>query len=166
MKTCSSLLFLAAMAAGSVLTAAAATSSAVTVKFNESDKFTDAASHFGGGTDKYYLEMLSEHLQKAAGGKLAPGQRLEVTFTDIDLAGDFIPGNPSTQDIRIIKDIYIPRMVLSFRLLDADGKVIKEGERKLTDLNFMSNLGIIDRNLPLFYDKALLTDWVRKELKS
>ena len=165
MKTTSTLLIIAAMAAGSILNAAEANHSAVSVKFNESDKFTDAASHFNGGTDKYYLQSLTAHLQKVADRALAPGQKLEVTITDIDLAGDFIPGNPSTQDIRIIKDIYIPRMVLSFRLLDADGKVIKEGERRLTDLNFMSNLGIIDRDQPLFYDKALLTEWVRKEFK-
>ena len=152
------------MAAGSILTAAEK-QSAVTVKFNEPDKFTDAAAHFNGGTDQYYLDTLSEHLQKAAARQLAPGQKLEVTFTDIDLAGDFMPSNPKLMDVRVIKDIYIPRMVLSFRLLDADGKVIKEGERKLTDLNFMNNIGLVYRNLPLFYDKALLTDWVRKELK-
>ena len=165
MKSSSTLLFLAAMAAGTVLTAAESKSSAVTVKFNESDKFTDAASHFNGGTDKYYLDTLSEHLQKVAARELAPGQKLEVTFTDIDLAGEFIPTNPSRSDVRIVKDIYIPRMVLSFRLLDADGKVIKEGERKLTDLNFMSNMGMFERNEPLFYDKALITDWVKKELR-
>ena len=165
MKPTTTLLLLAAMAAGSLLCAAEEKQSAVTVKFNEPEKFTDVASHFNGGTDKYYLNTLSEHLQKVANRQLAPGQRLEVTFTDIDLAGDFIPSNPKLMDVRVIKDIYIPRMVLSFRLLDADGKVIKEGERKLTDLSFMNNLGIIDRDQPLFYDKALLTGWVQRELK-
>ena len=165
MKTNSILLLLAAMAAGSVMGAAEANSSAVTVKFNEPDKFTDAASHFNGGPDKYYLETLTEHLQKTAGRLLASGQKLEVTFTDIDLAGEFIPTRASMADVRIIKDIYIPRMTLSFRLLDAEGKVIKEGERKLTDLSFMNNISIVGRNEPLFYDKTLLTDWARKELK-
>ncbi len=158
-------MFFAAIAAGSLLTAAEAKQSAVTVKFNEPDKFTDAAAHFNGGTDQYYLDTLSEHLQKVAARQLAPGQKLEVTITDIDLAGDFIPSNPKLMDVRVIKDIYIPRMVLFFRLLDADRKVITEGERKLTDLNFMNNLGLVDRDQPLFYDKALLTEWVRKELK-
>lgn len=166
MKSSSTLLLVAALAAGSMLTAAEAMPSAVTVKFNEPDKFTDVAAHFNGGTDKYYLETLTEHLQKVAARRLSPGQRLEVTFTDIDLAGDFIPSDPKLMDVRVIKDIYIPRQVLFFRLLDSDGKVIKEGERKLTDLNFMNNIGIVDRNLPLFYDKALLTEWVRKEFKS
>jgi hypothetical protein len=165
MKSSSILLFIAALAAGSIVTAAEATRSAVTVNFSEPDKFTDVASHFNGGTDKNYLEQLTEHLQKVASRQLAPGQRLEVTFTDIDLAGDFIPSNPKLMDVRVIKDIYIPRQVLFFRLFDADGKVIKEGERKLTDLSFMNNIAGIDRDQPLFYDKTLLTDWVRKELR-
>ena len=166
MKLSPTLLILATMAASSLLTAAETKPSAVTVKFNEPDKFTDAASHFNGGTDKYYLETLTEHLQKVAARRLAAGQTLEVTFTDIDLAGDFIPSNPRLMDVRVIKDIYIPRMVLFFRLLDAEGKVVKEGERKLTDLSFMNNIGLVDRSLPLFYDKALLTDWVGKEFRS
>lgn len=166
MKTSTTLLILAAMAAGSTLMAAEAKSSDVTVKFNESDKFTDAASSFNGGTDPHYLEILSTHLQKVADREIAPGHKLEVTFTDIDLAGDFVPSSNNMQDVRIIKDIYIPRLTLSFKLLDADGKVIKEGQRRLTDLSFMNNISIIDRNHPLFYDKALLSDWVRKEFKS
>lgn len=166
MKTSTTLLFLAAIAAGSTLTAAEAKPSDVTVKFKESDKFTDAASRFNSGTDQHYLDDLSAHLQKVADREIAPGQKLEVTITDIDLAGEFIPTNVNMQDVRIIKDIYIPRLTLSFKLLDADGKVIKEGERKLTDLNFMNNIGLIGRDQPLYYDKALLSDWVRKEFKS
>jgi hypothetical protein len=166
MKTSTTLLFLAALAASSVLTAADTKPSAVTVKFNEAEKFRDAASRFNSGTDEHYLETLSSHLQKVADREIAPGYRLEVTFTDIDLAGEFIPTNVNMQDVRIIKDIYVPRLTLSFRLLDADGKVIKEGERKLTDLNFMGNIGLIGRDQPLYYDKALLSDWVRKEFKS
>lgn len=160
------LLLAAALLAGPALTAADTPSSPVTVSFHESDKFTDARSHWGGDTDQGYLDILSSHLQKTASRFLAAGQKLEVTFTDIDLAGDFIPGNVKNQDIRVIKDIYIPRQKLTFRLLGADGQVVKEGERRLSDLNFMNNLGLIGRNDPLFYDKALLTDWLEKEFKN
>ncbi|HWA28442.1 MAG TPA: DUF3016 domain-containing protein [Lacunisphaera sp.] len=166
MKTSNTLLFVAALAAGSFLHAAEPKTSSVTVNFKESERFTDAASRFNGGTDQGYLESLRTHIQKVGDHELAPGYKLEVTLTDVDLAGEFVPGNLNTQDVRIIKDIYIPRITLSFRLLDADGRVVKEGERKLTDLNFMSNISLIDRNLPLYYDKALLSDWLKKELKS
>ena len=164
MKTSTTLMFVAALAAGSV-NAADTMAATVTVGFHESDKFTDARSSFGSRTDKYYLDQLSEHLQKVATRQLAPGQKLEIVISDIDLAGDFIPGNASTQDVRIIKEIYIPRVKLFFKLLDADGRGVKEGERKLSDMNFMSNIGLIGRDQPLFYDKAMLSDWVRKELR-
>jgi hypothetical protein len=161
------LLLVAALAAGSVYAADAdPKASNVTVAYHESDKFTDASSSFGRDPDKGYLEMLTQHVQKTAGRRLAAGQKLEVTITDLDLAGDFIPGRASTQDIRIIKEIYIPRVKLTFKLLDAEGKVVKEGERKLSDMNFMMNISLIGRNEPLFYDKALLTDWIEKEFKS
>ena len=66
-------------------------------------------------------------------------------------------------DVRLIKEIYRPRMTLKFVLTGADGKTIKEGDRTLMDLNFMVNINITDRNDPLFYDKELLTSWVKKE---
>ncbi len=162
----SSLLFIAAFAAGSVPAAdKAGKPSKVTVTFHESDKFTDARSTMGGSTDQYYLDELGSHLQKIAAKYVAPGEKLEVTFTDVDLAGDFEPGRADMQSVRIVKDIYLPRLTLNFRLIDADGKVLKEGERKLTDMNFLSNISIIDRNQPLFYDKPLLKNWVEKEFK-
>lgn len=160
-----STLFIATILAATAL-AADPKPDEVTVSFHEAEEFTDARSHWGGDTEQHYLDTLADHLRKNAPAHLPPGYKLEVTFTDIDLAGDFIPASAQAHDVRIIKDIYIPRQRLTFRLLDAEGTVVKEGERRLTDLNFMNNAGIVGRNEPLFYDKALLTDWLRKEFKS
>ena len=161
-----SLLLAAALAAGSLLTAAESKSGDVSVAFHEPKKFTDARSHFGGETDQHYLDTLASHLKRIAPKHLAPGMKLEVTFTDIDLAGDFVPGDARSQDVRIIKEIYIPRQKLVFKLIDANGEVVAEGERRLSDLNFMNNMSIIGRNEPLFHDKALLSDWISREFKS
>ena len=141
------------------------TSSNVTIAYKDSDKFTDARSSFGFNTDQNYLDMLSDHLREIAGKKLAAGQKLEITVTDVDLAGEFLPTSHPDQ-VRVVKEIFRPRITLEFKLTDAAGVVVKEGKRTLTDLNFMSNLSIIGRNDPLFYDKEMLTDWVRKEFKS
>lgn len=167
MKTPLILCFVAALAASPLLAAdKEANSSNVTVSFHEPDNFSDARERFGGGTDENLLNILAKHLQKVAGKHLASGQKLEVTFTDVDLAGDFLPVRPNMDHVRIIKDVYIPRMVLTFKLTDAEGKVLKSGERKLSDMTFMSNITPVGRNEPLFYDKALLSDWVEKEFKS
>jgi len=168
MKTIPKLLLViaAALAAGSVVASADEKSSNVTVTFHEADKFTDVRSHFGGRTDEGYLEMLSKHLQEVAEKRLAPGQKLEVTITDIDLAGDYLPTGARSQDVRIIREIYIPRVRLSFKLLDETGKVINEGERRLANLDFMNDIRLAGRSDPLFYDKNLLSDWINKEFKS
>lgn len=161
-----SLIAALSLVVGTVMHAADKPSDSVTVSFHEAEKFTDARSHFGGGPDQGYLDTLASHLKKTAAKRLAPGQRLEVTFTDIDLAGDFLPSATRSQDIRVIKDIYIPRQRLTFKLLSPTGEVLAQGERRLSDLNFMNNAGIVGRNDPLFHDKALITDWVAKEFKS
>ncbi len=138
----------------------------ITVNFKDPDKFTDVRERLGGGTSQYYLDVLSKHLKETVANRLTAGQMLTVTFTDIDLAGDFLPGRRANmEDVRIIKDIYMPRMDLSFQLRDASGTVIREGERHLTDLNFQQNLSPIDRTQPLFHDKQLLNRWVEQEFK-
>jgi hypothetical protein len=55
---------------------------------------------------------------------------------------------------------------LSFRLTDGDGKVVKEGKRKLTDTNYLQNLRLPGAGQdPLYYDKELLKQWLRGELR-
>ena len=169
MKT-TQLLFLAAalFAAGcqtTPLTPSPATKGNVTVNFTNPDDFTDVRESFGGGTSQYYLNVLTEHVQNVATRQLPEGQKLTVTFTDIDLAGDFRPGRPDLNGVRIMKSIYMPRMTLNFQLTGADGKVVKEGERILSDMAYLRNISIIDRDQPLFYDKALLDSWIRNDFR-
>ncbi len=47
-------------------------------------------------------------------------------------------------------------------MLGADGKVVKEGERKLIDRNFMMQVRIPGSDEPLYYDKQMLKDWEKK----
>jgi hypothetical protein len=137
----------------------------ITVTFDQPDKFTDLRERFGDSASETYMDILRRHVQETAGRYLAAGQKLEVTFTDVDLAGDFLPGRISTEDIRIVKDIYMPRMTLSFRQLDAQGAVLKSGERQLRNMNFMTDIGPSMRNEPLNYDRELLTRWLKDEFK-
>ena len=138
----------------------------ITVTFQDPERFTDARSDFGSTTDHGYLDLLSAHLKRMASPHIPADQKLDVTFTDIDLAGDFRPDRVQAMDVRIIKDIYRPRMTLHFKLAGADGKVLKESDRTLVDSYFMSNISTVDRSEPLFYDKEMLTDWVRDEFKN
>jgi hypothetical protein len=155
----------ALLAAGCTTTAPQPLPTNITVTYQEPDKFTDARSSFGSSTDQGYLDTLSDHVKRTAGQYVKAGQKLEVTITDVDLAGDFIPTRAGMDQVRIIKDIYRPRITLHFKLTGAGGAVVKEGDRTLVDSFFMDNVNTIDRDEPLFYDKEMLTDWVRDEFK-
>ena len=135
------------------------------VTFVDPDKFTDAADGYRGsdyGRDAN-LSELKTHIERKANSYVPEGQRLEVTITDVDLAGEIEPWrSPQMQDVRIVKEIYTPRIDLSFKLLDASGAVVKEGKRQLRDMNYMMNINP-NRNDSRVYEKALLDDWFRSE---
>ena len=152
-----------ALAAGfaSPVVAAPKTVENVTVKYQDPDKFTDVRENNSTITSTYYLDTLRDYLQQTASPLLSPGQKLVITVTDIDLAGENLFNQPNM--IRILKDIYAPKVELKFQLLGADGTVVKEGERRLLDLDYLMQAGQIGSNESLYYDKQLLKKWVQQE---
>ena len=140
------------------------TAADITVEFQDPDNFRDVRDSLGGSTDENALAALRSWLQENAPASLSAGQKLRVTFTDIDLAGDFLPGS-SVDRVRIIRGVYIPRMELSFAVTDAAGQVVKQGTRTLTNLDFQNTARRIGSDQSFFYDKMLLEDWLRKEFK-
>lgn len=113
-----------------------------------------------------WVNRLATHLQKRASKRLPDGERLEVLITDIDLAGEFEPqSSRNFQSIRVLRDMYPPRIELKFKRFDAQGQVIAEGERKLRDMSYLTNISMANRNDSLRYEKRLLDDWLRKEIR-
>lgn len=135
------------------------------VNFFEPRKFTDVKDSSMGDYERTtYLDQIRDHLLEQAKYFVPDGHTLSVTFTDIDMAGDFEPWRgPRFDDIRIVKDIYPPRLVLAFQLKDADGKVVKEGKRELRDLAFMMKITMAFRDDPVRHEKGLIDDWLRSE---
>ncbi len=141
--------------------------SAIEVSFVASEKFTDVKDdHMDSDRGREaVLEQLKEHLVTHGAKYLAKGQRLQITVTDVDLAGDFEPWRGiNFHDIRIVKDIYPPRVNLEFKLIDAEGKVVSEGKRQLRDLGYLTTMAMPTSD-PLRYDKEMLNDWLRQEFK-
>jgi hypothetical protein len=135
------------------------------VAFFEPTKFTDVRDSYMGDFERTtYLDQIRDHLLEQAKYYVPEGHMLSVTFMDIDMAGDFEPWRgPRFDDIRIVKDIYPPRMVLNFRLTDAEGNVVKQGKRELRDLAFMMKITMSFRDDSVRHEKALLDDWLRAE---
>jgi hypothetical protein len=146
----------------------AAKASRVEVIFSDPDKFTDAAQDSRGsdwGRDTN-LDILKDFIVSRGTSLVPADDKLTITFTDIDLAGEYEPWrSPSAgRDARIVKDIYPPRMDLSFKLTDATGKVVMEGKRHLTNLTFLMDiLPPGERSESLAYDRELLRNWLNNE---
>lgn len=142
----------------------------ITTEYVNPEKFTD----FRDGifdTEKgrqSLMDELSKHLADLGSRVIPAGQRLEIRFTNIDLAGDFEPWHgPQFDDIRILKDIYMPRMELEYRLVEATtGAVIREGTVKLTDMAYLMNLARLPSQDALHHDKQMFGDWVRREFRA
>lgn len=138
----------------------------VTVSYDHPEQFTEtrkvrSLAPMRDGDD--YLKVLKSYIEGRASRMLPPGDRLAIVVTDIDRAGNFEPWRPyPMRDVRIIKDIYPPRIDLHFQLFDANGKVIREGARKLRDPAFLSDSGYPGNTDSLRYEKALLDRWLRK----
>ena len=140
--------------------------SRVEVNFVEPENFTDAADGQRGsdfGREKK-LDELRDYLVRRAPSFIPQGQRLEITITDVDLAGEIEPWlSPQAHDVRLIKDIYHPRIDLSYKLIDAaTGAVVKEAKSRLRDITFNMNI-YPNRNDPRVYEKGLLDNWLRGE---
>lgn len=112
-----------------------------------------------------WVEDLAEYLRRKADKRLPQGDRLEVTITDIERAGDYEPWRGFQLDtIRYMRDIYPPRITLDFKLVGADGSVRAQGTRKLTDMSYLQRSTPVGNTDPLRYEKRLIDDWLRDEL--
>jgi hypothetical protein len=176
MKTSTTHLYFASLlglgAAGVLLAATPVTASAsqadktdkrVTVIFDHPENFTDIkgdSMDSPKGRDAM-LDQIRDFLETRGADLLPTGQKLTLTFTNIDLAGEYEPWRGGQwSDVRIIKDIYPPRFVFSYQLTDAAGAVLKEDKADLRDLSFMMRV-TINRDEPLRFEKDILGDWIR-----
>jgi hypothetical protein len=155
-----------AAAASAFAAPSAASTARVNVLFEQPGKFTDVKDSFVGsdrGRDNI-LAQFKEYLEQRAPHYLADGQTLTVTFTDIDLAGEFEPQHgPQLSDVRIVKDIYPPRLQFTYKLVDASGAVLKDGQEKLVELNFQMTSSPIGTQDPLHYEKRMLDNWLHEQ---
>lgn len=133
----------------------------VEVSYRNIDGFAEMKRLHGVRTD--WLDELSRYVAKRAARNVPDGARLLVTITDVQRAGQIEPWHgPASSDLRIVRDNTPPRIDLNFRLVAANGAVLKEGTRQLRDIAFLSRAGY-HRDEPLSHEKNLIDDWLRKD---
>jgi len=140
----------------------------IQVKWAPDDQLTEVrqnSQNRGYMQPAQWQKALGDYLRRRAERLLPAGQRLDVSIDDIRLAGAFEPWRgPNMQDVRILKDLYPPRIDLHFRLLDANGATLREGSAKLRDLAYLQH-ALPNDNDPLRYDKRLLGEWLDSEFR-
>ena len=136
--------------------ATAASAGTVEVKFIEPDKFTDARDGMHSRED--VLKTLEDRLKQLGGKKLPPSQTLQVEVLDIDLAGDAFP-RVALRDTRVLRGrADWPRMHLRYTLREGD-KVLKSGEDRLADMNYLMHSLRASQDGPFPYEKRMLDNW-------
>ena len=142
---------------------ASASSGRVEVVFDQPERFSDVKSQDRAPVDPDILNQLKADLIRTAAPRIPAGSTLTITFTDIDLAGAFEHWRISTHDVRIFKSVYPPRAQFTWKLTDANGIATRQGTENLIDASYLDQSRI--RNDPLYYDKQLLEDWVRRTFR-
>lgn len=112
------------------------------------------------------FKQLENHLANLS-KELPDGQKLWLTVTDVDLAGQVLPGYAhginDSRNIRVIKSIDYPKISFSYYVTDATGTVLTSGKENLKDMNFQSNLHTKRLRKDAFnFEKQMITDWFEK----
>lgn len=156
----------AALALGLAGPSLATAPARVTVTYDHPERFTETRETKAFApmrADNSYLDTLKTYIEQRAGKVLTDGQQLQIVITDVDRAGSYEPWHgPRLSDVRIVKDIYPPRINLHFRLLDASGAVLREGDRKLRDPAFLSGGGDAVSTDNLHYEKRMIDRWLQR----
>ncbi len=136
---------------------------ALRVDFVEPERYTDL-SLSGSTTERiqtYVLGELERYLQDLAARSLPPSHTLHLTVFDLDMAGEYEPWRvPDLTNTRFIRDVYRPRIDLSYVWRDERGVVLAEQREQISDLAYlMLAVPYYTYNDPLRYEKAMLRRW-------
>lgn len=135
----------------------------VDIQWEEPESFQDIeAGNLGNQKDfqQQVVDELGRHIRSAADMYLDPDQQLNMTVTDIDLAGDveyFFTRFP--QGIRVVRNLHYPSIEFSYELLDSNDVVLMSGEENIRDMGFQYSGNYMVSDAELDYEKRMIDDW-------
>ncbi|MBQ4890627.1 DUF3016 domain-containing protein [Shewanella sp. MMG014] len=140
----------------------------VKVEWQEPKNYRDlkTATEVKSRFEQRFFDTMTKNINKEAEKILKPNQKLEMVVSDVDLAGDLRPtfGATSANELRIVKDLYPPRMTFTYRITEGDNVVIA-GDEKLVDMNFMYGVNSTRNQRPFEYETRMLKDWLKKTVE-
>ncbi|BBN82951.1 hypothetical protein PA25_29360 [Pseudoalteromonas sp. A25] len=126
------------------------------VHFKDFNDYRDVypSNEVKGAFHKRLAKQFEKHIVKLA-EELPAGYKLDVTFNDIDLAGE---ARFNMDNVRVVKDIYFPRLEISYSLVDDKGLQVLGATEELKDMSFLDRIKS-GRQGALYYEKRLLDQW-------
>ncbi|KGJ87876.1 DUF3016 domain-containing protein [Thalassotalea sp. ND16A] len=125
------------------------------------DSFTDIrqANESKSNFQKRVFKEFDKHFMALA-AKLPEGQTLKVSVTNLDLAGDvrYMVG-PNNATIRIVDDLYFPKMKFDYQLFAADNSVISSNKVDIKDMGFNHGIRRSSSSNAFHYEKNMIDDW-------
>ena len=157
---------LGSAAALSLQAAPAPQASRVEVVFDHPDKFTDIKDAYVASDkgEQAILDQIRDFIVDRASPIVPEGWKFRITFSDIDLAGEYEPWRgPQWDMVRIIKPVYPPAFRFTYAVTDRAGKVVRQGSEFFRDASFQFR-AVFDLSDGLRYEKAALEEWLRNHL--
>lgn len=137
------------------------------LKWGNLDNFTDVSPGYE------LKDAFRERLMKEFGlvfsnfsKKLPDGYQLDVTVSDVDLAGDVRPSMSSANHIRFMTTIYWPRMKFHYELRNDKNEVVSAGDEELRDMDYLGRVRIPSGQTSFEYEEKMISDWFRKQANS
>lgn len=142
----------------------AQSTSAIKVQWKDFDDYRDVrAATEPKGTFHKRVKKSFDKFFNDYGKELPAGQTLSIEIKDLDLAGHVQMSG--TRDFRVMRDIDFPRMEFSYTLTGADGNVIKQGEAKIKDMNYLYHEKSWKRYREgFYYEKRMFREWYEDTL--
>lgn len=137
----------------------------VSINWQEPEKFQDIEAGSVMAQRRFQQKVIDElgrYIKEAANKYLPETYRLNMTVTDVDLAGDIeyfftrFPGG-----IRVVRNLYFPSIVFTYELLDEKGEVRKSGQENVRDMGFQFSGSRYIADAPFGYEKRMIDKWFR-----
>ncbi len=137
------------------------------ITWQNPDKYSDIKS--GNQGQKSMLRSIDKSFGKEfteLAAKLPAGYQLLVTVTDLDLAGEVDPIPSRMMDqIRVLKDIYFPKITFDYQVLSAGGVAVLEGKAvTLKDMQYLSGTRSAKSSDSYYYERKMLREWFTKDV--
>jgi hypothetical protein len=141
----------------------------VEIEWDKPEKFRDVRP--SNQSRKRFRESTFEDINKYMNELslvLPNNQKLLMKVSDLDLAGQVWPASHlglgyDGSDVRIVKNIDIPRINFSYKLLNESGEVVQQAEVNLKDMSFLDRSHHLFKSESLRYEKSMLQRWFKQE---